>query len=325
MLPYLLLAVGLILLIIGGDFLVRGSVGLAEKLSVPPLVIGLTIVAFGTSAPELFISVKAALSGASGIAIGNVVGSNIANVLLVIGIPALIAASRCDDEGIGRNMLVMLGFTVVYMGMMLDGVLSRLEGAILLGLLVLYLTDQFRAARNAAARAAAEGKNAEDVDLLDYHDEVPNVPTSNLVIALLIFAGLIGLPLGAEITVDSAVEIAQRWNVSDAVIGLTIVAIGTSLPELATGLVAVMRGNSSIAIGNVVGSNIFNIGSIMGFAAIISPMSVGDRILRLDMWVMLACAVLLAILAHWKLKIGKRVGVALSALYAIYVVSAFAI
>ena len=312
MLDYLLLVVGLTLLVIGGDVLVKGAVGLAEKLKVPALIIGLTIVAFGTSAPELFISIQAALAGASGIAIGNVVGSNIANVLLVMGLPALIAASRCDDAGIGRNIVVMIGFTIVFMAILFDGVVSRAEGAVLLVLLALFLYDQMRSAKQANNEAP-----------VDIHDEVGETPSSMPVILALLAIGLLALPFGADLTVDSASSIARRWNVSDDVIGLTIVAIGTSLPELATTVMATLRSSNSIAIGNVVGSNIFNIGSIMGIAPIIAPMAASGRIIYVDMWVMLACALLLAVLAHWKVKIGKRVGTAMIGAYTLYIVSAF--
>ena len=312
MLDYLLLVVGLTLLVIGGDVLVKGAVGLAEKLKVPALIIGLTIVAFGTSAPELFISVQAALAGVSGIAIGNVVGSNIANVLLVMGLPALIAPSRCDDAGIGRNILVMIGFTVVFMAILLDRSVTQTEGVILLLLLAFFLYDQFRS----AARANEETP-------VDIHEEVGKTPSSLPVILALIAVGLAALPFGANLTVEAASAIARRWDVSDDVIGLTIVAIGTSLPELATTVMATLRSSNSIAIGNVVGSNIFNIGSIMGITPSIAPMVAANRIVDEDMRVMLACAVLLAVLAHWKIKIGKRVGTAMVAGYLAYAVLAF--
>lgn len=312
MLDYLLLVVGLAALLVGGDVLVKGAVGLAERLKIPALIIGLTIVAFGTSAPELFISIQAALAGVSGIAIGNVVGSNIANVLLVMGLPALIAASRCDDAGIGRSILVMIGFTVVFMAILFDRMVTRTEGIILLLLLAVFLYDQLR-----SAKLANDGASAE------LHEEVGDTPTSMPMILILIAIGLVALPFGAHLTVESASAIARHWNVSDDVIGLTIVAIGTSLPELATTVMATLRSSNSIAIGNVVGSNIFNIGSIMGITPIIAPMVASGRIVYEDMWVMLACALLLAVLAHWKIKIGKRVGTAMVGIYVLYIVSAF--
>lgn len=317
MLDYFYLIAGLVILVIGGDILVRGAVGLAEKLQIPTLIIGLTIVAFGTSAPELFISLKAALDGASGIAIGNVVGSNITNVLLVMGIPALLAPTVCDEEGISRNLNMMIGFTLIFMVMLLHDELSRFDGFTLLMLLCLYLYSQIRIARQKKSQGIKETDG-------DYHDEVSSIPSSNMVIGALLVIGIVLLPLGAELTVTGARSIAQSWGISDAVIGLTVVALGTSLPELSTAIVATLRGNSSLAIGNVVGSNIFNIGSIMGITAIIQPMHVDASILRLDIWIMLACALLIAALAHWKVKLGKRVGFAMTALYAIYITIQFA-
>jgi cation:H+ antiporter len=314
MLDYILLIAGLAMLLVGGDVLVRGAVGLAEKLKIPALVIGLTIVAFGTSAPELFISVKAALSGASGIAIGNVVGSNIANVLLVMGLPAIVAAYRCEGDDIGRNIVVMIGFTLVFMVILATGTIGRFEGIVLLALLGLFLWDQLRSAKSKISSGAP---------VHDYHEDVPPVPKSNLVIGAMLLAGLVTLPIGANLTVEAASTIARSWNVSDAVIGLTIVAIGTSLPELATSLLATIRGSNSIAIGNVVGSNIFNIGSIMGITAMIQPMNVGPHIAGFDMWIMLLCALAVAILAHWKIKVGKRVGFAMIGSYTVYVIATF--
>lgn len=313
MLSYLLLIVGLAVLVFGGDLLVRGSVGLAEKFGIPAFIIGLTIVAFGTSAPELFISVQAALNGSAGIAIGNIVGSNIANVLLVMGIPAFIAPTICDEKGIGRNILVMIGFTLVFMVMLLHGYVSRFEGFTLVALLALYLYGQVRLARRSQ-------KNGDESHL----EEVGSVPASPAMIAALLVAGLVALPIGAQITVEAATDIARNWNVSDAVIGLTVVALGTSLPELATSLVATFRGNSSIAVGNVVGSNIFNIGSIMGITALVQPMTVEEHIVKFDIWAMLGCAILIAGLAHWNVKIGKRVGFLLTALYVGYIALVFA-
>ena len=325
MMDYLILLAGLILLLIGGDLLVRGAVGLAEKLSIPPLIIGLTIVSFGTSAPELFISLKAVLNDAGGLAIGNVVGSNIANVLLVLGIPAMVRSCVCQEDGIGKNLLVMLGVTIVFMGMMIKGRLEFYDGAILFALLILYLYSQFRNANK--IRQEYQPTAADDPDIADYHDEVENVPTTGRVIALLLLVGIIMLPLGADFTVTSASNIARSWHVSDEIIGLTVVAIGTSLPELATTLMAVLRGNTSVALGNVVGSNIFNIAAIMGITAMVAPLAtdseiplpVGDSILRIDMWMMLATSILIALLAHYGKTVRFAGGLAMSLVYAGYI------
>ena len=313
MMSYLMLLAGLAILLAGGDLLVRGAVGIAERFHVPPLIIGLTIVALGTSAPELMISVKAALDNAGGIAIGNVVGSNIANVFLVLAMPALITATVCNEDGIGKNILVMIGMTLVFMGMLANGTLARYDGLILLVLLGLFLYDQYRSAiahRNAAAIASLS-------------DEIPHGPKNLVLVVGLLVAGLVLLPLGADLTVDSATEIARDWGVSEEVIGLTIVAVGTSLPELATSLLAVWRNNASVALGNVVGSNIFNIGAIMGIAAAISPIPVAPRIISIDMWVMLVAAGLVALLAHYKIVMGKKIAGGMLAAYGAYTVLAY--
>lgn len=311
MLAAFLLVIGLITLLTGGDALVRGAVSVAERFHVPHVIIGLTIVAIGTSAPEMFVSVNAALNNAGGLAIGNVVGSNIANVLLVLGLPSLIAATNCREEGIGRNLVVMAGFTVVFMGMISTGRLERYDGAILLVLCGLFLFDQFNHASEHRRRLRADGVS---------HRGVPR--RTGLAIALLLF-GFIALPLGASMTVAGASAIARGFGISQEVIGLTVIAIGTSLPELATSLFAVWRGKGSVAIGNVVGSNIFNIAAIMGVTAVIVPIPIRDRVIRVDMWVMLACALLLVVLAHHNVSIGRRLGLAMTGAYIIYITATF--
>lgn len=320
MFDYFLLIAGLGLLLVGGDITVRGAVGLAEKLSIPPLIIGLTIVSFGTSAPELFISLNAALEGAGGLAVGNVVGSNIANVLLVLGVPALFRAYVCKEDGISRNLVTMLSVTIVFMGMLYKRSLEFFDGAILFGLLVLYLYSQFRTARK--ARKNGNGDSVGN-DPADYSDEVDDVPESAMSIAFLLIVGLALLPIGAELTVSSATNLAKAWHVSDAIIGLTIVALGTSLPELATTLMAVLRNNSSVALGNIVGSNIFNIAAILGLTALITPLPVSDRIVSIDMWVMLAAALVVSLLAHYGKTLRLGGGLVLVASYCAYVVLVF--
>ncbi|MFZ1815736.1 MAG: calcium/sodium antiporter [Rhizobiaceae bacterium] len=314
MLNYLLLLAGLCALLVGGDLLVRGAVGIAERLKIPPLIIGLTIVAMGTSAPEMMVSIDAALNGSGGIAIGNVIGSNVANVLLVLAVPALIIPTVCAEEGIGRNMLVMVGLTIVFMGMLASGSIGRLDGLILLALLGLYLYEQLRSAQS--------HRNGQAVQA-EYLDEIHSVPQSVKMIALLLVSGLVLLPIGAELTVNAATSIARNHGVSEEVIGLTVVALGTSLPELATSLLAVWRGNSSVALGNVIGSNIFNIGLIMGLTAVIAPVPVADRIIQVDMWVMFASALLVAALAHYCISIGKKLGGAMIAAYGVYAIASY--
>lgn len=308
MLVYALFALGLIGLLFGGDFLVKGAVGLAQRIGISPLIVGLTIVAFGTSAPELLISLDAALKGSGGLAVGNVVGSNIANVLLVLGVPALISQVDCGQKGAGRTIIFLIGVTILFVFLMSDGELSRLDAGILLALLLVFLVQQGLKARSEAN---------EDL-VAELEDEVGDVPQEWWRIAAYTLGGLILLPLGARFTVDSAVEIAEAIGVSQEVIGLTIVAIGTSLPELATGVMAARQNESSVAIGNVIGSNFFNIAAIMGVTGLVVPLPVGGHIMQFDVWVMLAVTGLLALVAATNYCIGRWTGAVLSLLYLAY-------
>lgn len=312
-----LLAAGIFLLVLAGDYLVRGAVGLAEMLGISPLIVGLTIVACGTSAPELLVSIDAALRGSPGIAIGNVVGSNIANVLLVIGIPAMIAPVAATEPGLRRNMIAMILVSLVFMWALHDHLLSRTEGVVLLAILVCVTWWQIRTAQ------AMKSKNAAKQATETLREEIGEPPHDPLRIALSLFAGIVGLPFGAHLTVEGAVSIAQAFGVSDAVIGLSVVAIGTSLPELATTMMAALRGSSAVAIGNVVGSNLFNIAGIMGITAAIIPIRVEHRITEIDMWVMLATSLILAIIAFARLSAGKAIGVAMLFAFAAYLYSIF--
>ena len=325
---YLSLAGGLVALIIAGDVLVRGSVGVAQRLGIPNLVIGLTIVAFGTSAPELVISLKAALDNASGIAIGNVVGSNIANVLLVLGMPALIAATPCGEQGATRTALFMVGVTLVFIALCFFTPIGFWAGILLLALLAVFLGGSTIAARRhrkdlkaaaAGADVATEAIENEDDEL----DDVDDVPDSIWVAFIYIGLGLVGLPLGAHFTISGATTIATAWGVSDAVIGLTVIALGTSLPELATTVMAAIRQHGAVAIGNVIGSNIFNLLAIIGITAVIVPIDVPQEVLKLDVWVMLACAVLLTALAGFKVCLGRISGFVMTAAYGLYIASVY--
>lgn len=310
LLSTLLLLAGMALLFWTGDFLVKGAVGLAENLGIPQLVIGLTVVAFGTSAPELFISVQAALAGQPGIAIGNVVGSNIANVLLVIGLPALLAPILADQAGLRRNMTAMIGLTVIFLWLLSNGVIGRLEGALLFAGLCGFIGWQIY--EGISAGRAANG---------DFQEELGEAPHGGWRVAAYLGIGIVGLPLAAQMTIAGAVDIAEHFDISDAVIGLTVIAIGTSLPELATTLMAAVRNSGGVAIGNIVGSNIFNLAAIMGLTALIAPVTVADRIIQVDMWVMLATSLLLALLAFARIASGKLMGMAMLAAFGAYIAS----
>lgn len=325
---YISLAGGLVVLIIAGDVLVRGSVGVAQRLGIPNLVIGLTIVAFGTSAPELVISLKAAMDNAAGIAIGNVIGSNIANVLLVLGMPALIAATPCGEEGATRNALFMVAVTVVFIAMCFYPPIGLGDGLMLLALLALFLGASTLVARRhrreqksiaAAAAGAAVADFDSDDDEEDALDDVEDIPESVWIALVYIGIGLVGLPLGAHFTISGATSIATDWGVSDAVIGLTIIALGTSLPELATTVMAAIRQQGAVAIGNVIGSNIFNLLAIIGITAVVIPIDVTSEVLKLDVWVMLACAVLLTVLAGCRICLNRLAGLAMTGAYALYI------
>ena len=313
MISFIILIGGLTILLFAGDYLVRGAVALAEKLGISPLVIGLTIVAFGTSAPELVVSLKAAYSGAYGVAIGNVVGSNIANVLLVLGAPALIAPILCKEDGIGFSLFVMALLTIILMVMMAMGSLDRFDGVMLVGILAIFLAWQFKTARS--DRAAALGG--------DYHEEIDDVPTRNSIIAAYLLAGIIGLPIGASLTVNGAVDIARFFGVSETVIGLTIVAIGTSLPELVTSVMAAWRGSGAVVIGNVVGSNIFNIGAILGITSLFHPLLVPSHIVHIDMWIMAAVTALVIFLVLTSRTINRLGGIVMLGLFTAFVISVF--
>ncbi|MBS0124869.1 calcium/sodium antiporter [Thetidibacter halocola] len=304
-------ALGLVILLLAGDALVKGAVNLALRLGIPALIVSLTIVAFGTSAPELLISVKAALEGVPGIALGNVIGSNTANVLLVLGIPALIAVMHTGECETRKSFVQMMFGTVLFIGLAFRGVFDWIAGLVLLAVLVLILGDQIRDAL-AHRRAGALEEDLEEPEGAD-----PEM--AGWKIALFLVLGLIGLPLGADLLVDSATEIAQMFSVPDTVIGLTLVALGTSLPELATTVMAAIRRQADVALGNVIGSNMFNLLAIIGVAALIAPMEVDPALLRFDLWVMLAAALVLIPFVFMGRNLTKPWGLALSALYLGYV------
>lgn len=303
----LLVAGGLVLLVFGGDALVKGAVNLSLRLGIPALIVGLTVVAFGTSAPELLVSIQAALAGQAGIALGNVVGSNIANILLILGLPALITTIHSSTSDTTRSYWTMIATTLLLIALSLGGMLVWWHGLILLAGLALMLGDNIRLAR--AHQAAQEP----DLEGVDDHMAMWKILT-------FIVLGLIGLGLGARFLVDGAVNIARVLGVSETVIGLTLVALGTSLPELVTSIMAAIRRQADVAMGNVIGSNIFNILSILGITTLIAPLDVGSNFMAFDYWVMLGVALLLLPFAVLKRDITRGVGVLFVGLYVAYAV-----
>jgi cation:H+ antiporter len=298
---------GLVLLLLGGDALVKGAVNLSLRLGVPALVVSLTIVAFGTSAPELLISVQSILDGVPGIALGNVVGSNTANILLVLGIPALLATMHTSACETRNNYLQMIAATVLFMALCYVGVLTWISGLLLLAALAAMLTYAFvqvRRHRNATAN---------DVEVEGADPDMP-WPKIGMFLAL----GLIGLPLGANLLVDGAVNIATAFGVSETVIGLTLVAIGTSLPELATTVMAALRRQADVALGNVIGSNMFNLLGIMGIASLVGHVPVDPQFLHFDLWIMLGASLLLTPFVFLRQDINRLWGAILTGLYLAY-------
>ncbi|MFC6639251.1 calcium/sodium antiporter [Sulfitobacter sediminilitoris] len=307
MMPWLLSGLGLVILLLAGDALVKGAVNLSLRLGVPALIVSLTIVAFGTSAPELLISIKAVLDNAPGIALGNVVGSNTANILLVLGIPALLATMHTSECETRKTFNFMIAASVLFIALAFRGVFDWIAGLVLLGGLAYVLGDAFRDAHN--HRKADQGE--EEPEGAD-----PDMPKWQIAVFLVL--GLIGLPLGASLLVDNATIIAQAYGVSDTVIGLTLVAIGTSLPELATTVMAALRRQADVALGNVIGSNMFNLLAIIGIASLVGPIGVDPEFLRFDLWVMLGASLLLIPFVFLKMDITRLWGIILSALYALY-------
>jgi cation:H+ antiporter len=288
---------GFVLLVAGAEFLVRGASRIAAKLRIPAAVIGLTVVAFGTSLPELVVSLTASLSGeGNDIAIGNIVGSNIANLGLILGLCGLIATLAVKASFTRREIPLLIGVSVIFTFMaMFDGSIGRIDGLILVAGLIVFEVFSFRAAtreREFGEELAGTVEAAENID-----DRIATPSQQPWFDVLLILVGIVGLVVGADWLVDAATEIARVLNVPELIIGLTLVAVGTSLPEVATSLVAVVRKNGDIAIANVLGSNLFNILGIAGITAVVSPIAVPSSMIVSSFLPMLGFTVLVALLA----------------------------
>jgi cation:H+ antiporter len=305
----LILIVGLVLLYFGAEGLVRGSSSLALRLGVGPLLVGLTVVAFGTSTPELVVSLKAAYLGQGDISVGNVVGSNICNIGLILGFSALIIPIKVASQIVRIDTPIMIATTALALFLLHDGSLSRAEGIVLFVLLIAYVLFSIRLARQQPADPLA-GEFTEEMKISKWGvwQDVA-----------FILAGLVMLVFGARFLVDAAIDIAKAAGLSEAVIGLTIVAVGTSLPEFATSLVAALKKEADIAVGNVVGSNIFNILGILGISAAVTPLS-SSGITGIDLGVMAAFALALWIFSRTGYRITRMEGVVMLAAYAAYVV-----
>lgn len=297
-----LLIFGIVVVLKSADWLTNGAVGLATKLGISQIVIGLTIVAIGTSMPEFFVSIVSAIKGTPDLAVGNIVGSNIFNVLLIVGVAATVAPIAIQRATVRRDIPIAIVASIMLTFMMLDDNISRIDALILFAAFIAFIWITLRNSKNDANEKDASTEKV--------------IPTWKSV--LFIIFGLVGLVLGSNIFVDNASSLAHGWGISDAVIGLTIVAGGTSLPELATSAVAARKGDSGIAIGNVLGSNVFNILMILGLTGIISPMHI-QNITYIDMAVMVISMVLFWLFSFTKLRVERWEGCVLIACFLGYI------
>jgi len=310
---WIFVVLGLVTLLLAGDCLVKGAVNLSLRLGISTLVVSLTVVAFGTSAPELLIVLSAMADNAPGLAMGNVIGSNTANILLVLGLPAMAAGLYTSEFDTKKSFALMIFASVLFIALAFVGPFTWLHGSLLLVVLAVILLGQAARARRenyAAAVAAVPVRHLEGLD--------PSMRGWKILLYLLF--GLVGLPVGAKVLKMNAEIIAQDFGVPDTAIGLTLIAVGTSLPELATTTVAAIRRQADVALGNVIGSNMFNLLAIIGIAALVGPIPVAEGFLRFDLWVMLASSLLLVPFVLFRQNITRIWGAALTLLYMVYLV-----
>jgi len=293
---------GALLLMFAGDALVRGAISLSLKFGLSATLISLTVVALGTSAPELVISIEAALAGSPDIALGNVVGSNVANTLLIVGVPATIVVLSVATHELRRSFTLMLIATVLFVGMSMTGEIGRISGLIMLATLAAMIVYSYR--------MAGDGEE----ELGDVDDAMPGWK-----IGVFLLIGVIGLPVGAHFLIEGARAIALSFGLSEAAIGLTIVALGTSLPELAASTAAALRGRGDVALGNVLGSNMLNLLAVIGATSVIAPLNVSAAFRTVDIPIMAITSLLLAPFLIWKVKLGRIAGLVFLVLYAIFV------
>lgn len=317
MLNVLFVLLGVVLLTGGGEALIRGSLGAARRLGISPLLSGLLIVGFGTSAPELVVSVDTALNGRPDIAVGNVVGSNIGNILLILGVCALIAPLAVKPLALRRDAVTVVAASILFLVLVGGSAVGRADAAIFFMALVAYLLWAYWTERIHAG-PSAELHKAEA-------EEVSTVPRSGLWIVTAVILGLLLLIGGSQVLLTGAVGIAEYYGVSEAVIGLTLVAVGTSLPELSISVLAAIRRHADVAVGNILGSNIFNLLGILGISALLQPLPVPVRILQFDQWVMLGTSLLLLLFLYTGRSLSRLEGGILLTGYGTYVGLSFAL
>jgi cation:H+ antiporter len=307
------IAVGLIILFAGGEATLRGSVSLAKTLGVSAAMIGLVVVGFGTSAPELVVTLRASLGGQPDIGVGNVVGSNIANILLVIGIGAIVYPLTCEARAIRRTGTMMLGVSILLVALALNGRVGAIEGGFMVAALICFLAWSYvRDRRHQTASAKLHSREA---------DEPGDLPLSVFRITIYLVFGLAALIGGAALLVEGATGIARSFGVPESVIGLSLIAIGTSLPEVAATVVAAIRRHTDVAIAGILGSNIFNVLGILGVAALVKPLPVANDIASIDIWVMLAASLVILPILFSGLRVSRQEGVVLLVLYVSYISS----
>jgi cation:H+ antiporter len=303
---------GLVLLLFGAESLVRGAVSLARKLNVTPMIIGMTIVAYGTTAPELVVSLESALNGLPGIAVGNVVGSNIANILLILGASAVIFPIVASPMALYRDASMMGGSALLFTALALSGNIERWQGVLMVVALVMFSLYAFHSERR-RGRTNDPGDIPEELA-----EEFSEAPRATWLALLSVIGGIVAVVAGAKLLVAAAIVAARAFGVGEEVIGLTIVAVGTSLPELATAVVAAVRRHSEVAVGNIMGANIYNLLAIMGLVSAVAPVAVPSQILTFDLWVMIAITGLLLLFLLLGKGLNRAVGVLFLVLFTGY-------
>ena len=315
--PLVMMIIGIVLLVKGGDWTIDSAVFIAKRFGLSPMIVGFTILAFGTSLPELIISILSVLRGSEGIAMGNVIGSNIANILLVIGVAAIFATLTTTlSKGLLKDMLMMLVCSFLLLGLMFYGDISRMAGGVMIAFLLGYVFWQYRMAMKGEIEA-------------DAPDEEDDVEYAKPLFAYgFLILGLVAIAGGAEFLVRGAKESAGILGVPEAVIALSIIAFGTSLPELSTSIIAARKGHTDMLLGNIIGSNVFNILMILGVTALVKPIaqsSYAPQLLDFDIWVMLGVAIIFAGLVFGFKKITKPVGIVFVSVYILYNIYIYAI